>query len=82
MPDRLEYLKAIFYSILLGKTELQVLFYFYGFGGSGKSTVGELLSYFIGDDGTYSTSLKALKTDQFEIANLIGKKLVIINDCA
>jgi phage/plasmid-associated DNA primase len=40
MPDRLEYLKAIFYSILLGKTELQVFFYFYGFVESGKSTVG------------------------------------------
>lgn len=80
MEDRKEYLRAIFYTTLLSKTELQVLFYLYGYGESGKSTVGMLLFYFIGDDGTCATNLKALKTDPFEIANLIRKKLIVISD--
>lgn len=80
MKDRKEYLKAIFYTILLGKTELQVFFYLYGYAGTGKSTVGTLLSYLIGEEGTCATSLKALNTDPFEIANLIGKKRVVISD--
>lgn len=64
----------------LCRTDLQILFYVYGFAGTGKSTFGLLISYLVGEDATYTTSLKALKTDIFEIANLIGKKLVIIND--
>ena len=49
MEIRKDYLKAIFYTTLLGKTELQLFFYLYGYAGTGKSTVGTLLSYLIGE---------------------------------
>ena len=80
MEDRKEYLKSMCFSTLLSKTDLQVFFYFYDFGGSAKSTIGMVLEYIIGEEATCSTTLKALNTDQFEIANLIGKKLIIISD--
>lgn len=80
MVDRKEYLKSMCFSTLLSKTDLQVFFYFYGFGGSGKSTIGLVLEHIMGQESTISTTLKALNTDQFEIANLVGKKLIIISD--
>ena len=78
--DRKEFLRSFLYATIHQRVDLQVFLYLYGKGGTGKSTLALIASALIGDEGVYSTSLKALNGDQFEVVNLIGKKLILIND--
>lgn len=78
--DRVEFIRSFFYAVLHQDTSLQVFLYLYGPGGSGKSTIANILAALVGYDGVISTTLKALNTDQFEVLNLVGKKLVLISD--
>ena len=78
--DRKNFIRSFFYAVLFQKVELQVFMYLYGPGGSGKSTFGNIISAMVGTEGVHSTTLRALDSDQFEIANLLGKKLILISD--
>ena len=78
--DTQHYLKAFIWSILRGDTRAQVFLYLYGPGGTGKSTLVNLLSMLVGAEATLTTTLRDLQNDKFEGANLTGKRLICIND--
>jgi P4 family phage/plasmid primase-like protien len=78
--DRIEFLRCMLYAIVYQRTDLQVFLSMWGIGGSGKSIFTNVACLMVGDDGVHSTSLKALNEDQFEIMNLLGKKLILISD--
>ena len=78
--DTQHYLKAFIWSILRGDTRAQVFLYLYGPGGTGKSTLVNVLSMLVGEEATLTTTLRDLQNDRFEGANLTGKRLICIND--
>ena len=78
--DRINFVRSFLYTVLHQKIELQVFLHIHGPTDSGKSVLGNILQVMVGKEATHSTTLKALNQDQFEIANLIGKKLLLIND--
>ena len=78
-PNKLNILRACLHCIITNNTSNQLGLYFYGPGGTGKSTLMNILQYILGSDGAYCTSLKSLNS-QFGLTNLINKLLVIIND--
>ena len=78
--DTQHYLKAFVWSVLNGDTEAQVFLYLYGPGGTGKSTLVNLLTMLVGEEATLTTTLRDLQNDKFEGANLIGKRLICVND--
>lgn len=56
------------------------MYYIFGPGATGKSQLTTLLIVLIAEQSVVTTTLNALSHDKFEIANLTGKKLVLIND--
>lgn len=78
--DLMEFLKAVIISILRADTRSQVFVYFQGPGGTGKSTIVNVISVLVGEESTVTTTLRDLNTDKFEGSNLIGKRLIVIND--
>ena len=78
--DTQNYFRAFVWSILHGDTEAQVFLYLYGPGGTGKSTLVNLLTMLVGEEATLTTTLRDLQQDKFEGANLTGKRLICIND--
>ena len=53
---------------------------FVGPGGTGKTQITLLLTALMGKEATVTTSLKGLHSDAFEVANLRGKKLILISE--
>ncbi len=78
--DRKTYLPSILQTILLSTTDFQIIVYIWGPGGTGKSMLPTLLIALLGDQSRISMTLSALSNDQFEVSNLGGKKIVLIND--
>ncbi|MCK0506332.1 DUF5906 domain-containing protein [Aromatoleum anaerobium] len=74
------YAYAALAAILTGRSDLQIFFYLFGPGGTGKSTFLRLATALVGQSNTYTTTLKALEEGQFETACLYGMRLVVIND--
>jgi len=60
--------------------QFQVIIYFFGPGGSGKPQLIRLIIALLREHAILSPTLEALSSDQFEIVNLSGKKLVLIHD--
>lgn len=58
----------------------QNFLYIHGQALTGKSTFINILIYLIGDEQTALTSLKALKTDSFELSFLKNAKLVVLSE--
>jgi len=78
--DMIRFLKAVIISILRADTRAQVFIYFQGPGGTGKSTIVNVISVLVGEESTVTTTLRDLNTDRFEGSNLSGKRLIVIND--
>ena len=78
--DRKNFIRAMFKLLILGRTEYQVFFYIEGPGGSGKSTLTNILSALVGSNASITTSLKSLNSDIFEPVNIANKKLILISD--
>ena len=78
--DRKKYIRVMIHLIVMSVLGLQVFFYIYGPGASGKSTFIDLLTMLLGERAVHTTTLKALQKDPFEILNLAGKKMNVIND--
>lgn len=76
---RIEILQAFLYIILTNKTYYQLILYIYGPGGTGKSTLMNLLTYLLGPDTTLITDLAGLN-NRFGTYSLKDKTLVYIND--
>lgn len=78
--DRKILLRAFLNTIVLSKLDFQVILYIHGPGASGKSILTTVCTALTGENSVITTSLTALQSDQFELSNLGGKKLVLISD--
>jgi len=78
--DRIQFLRAYLKATVMSNTSFQMFLYILGKGATGKSTFGHIASALVGDRATLATSLRSLHLDPFEIYNLMGKKLILIND--
>lgn len=76
---RLKILRACLYLIFTNNLVFQIALYIYGPGGTGKSTLVNLLIYLLGKELTLSSSITQISS-KFGVASLIGKILVILND--
>jgi len=76
----IDLMQAILAAIITGRTDLQKFFELLGPGGTGKSTFQETCTKLIGKGNYVSTDLKKLETNNFETAQLYGKKLILISD--
>lgn len=78
-PVKLNLLRACLKAIFTNNISYQIALYIYGPGGTGKSTLINIIIYLLGVEATYSTNLSNL-TNRFGLANLNNKILVILND--
>lgn len=78
--DRVNFLRSWMHSLLTVDKSAQVFLYVYGLPGSGKSMLSNYIQAILGKDKVVNTSLKSLNTDRFELHNLRGKPLILIND--
>jgi putative DNA primase/helicase len=67
-------------AVLLGRCDLQKAIYLVGNGGNGKGSFLRLLEMLVGDMNTHSTTLHDLCDNQFELANIYKKRLIICPD--
>ena len=65
--------------IFTNNLKYQIALYIYGPGGTGKSTLINILMYLLGKEVTLSSSLTQI-TSRFGVASLVGKILLILND--
>jgi Family of unknown function (DUF5906)/D5 N terminal like len=78
--DRKSFVRAFLNCLIFSRVELQIFIYILGPGGTGKSTMALIASALVGKDSTITTTLKGLHSDNFEITNIRGKKLILISD--
>lgn len=67
-------------AVLHGRYDLERYLEFVGMAGTGKSTYISLCKQLVGDENAHSTDMKTLHNNQFETANIYGKRLVMISD--
>ena len=70
--DRKPFVQAILNTAIRSALN-QTYVIFVGPGGTGKTQITLLLTALVGKEATVTTSLKALHSDAFEVANLRGK---------
>ena len=80
LQDRKIFLKSFAWALIHRKTEFQIFVFVYGPGGTGKSTLANILTAMVGKAATVTTSLKRLQSDTFEVSNLVGKSLILLSD--
>ncbi|MEI8572218.1 hypothetical protein U737_09665 [Methylomonas sp. LW13] len=78
--DTVELIRAFMAAILHRRYDLQKFLHLIGPGGTGKTTLLNLIGALVGAANTVSTSFNALETDKFELARLFSKMLAIIAD--
>ncbi len=80
-PDQIELLRCYLAAIVRGKSDLHRFIELIGPGGTGKSTFTNLAIALVGANNTHSTTLKKIEDSRFEVANLMGKRLGVFNEC-
>lgn len=78
--DRVQLLRAYLNAIVTGRIDLQRFMECLGPGGTGKSTFANLAIALIGLPNVFSTELKNLEQNRFEVAGILGKRLVLVSD--
>jgi len=78
-PIRLNILRACLYLIFTNNLIYQIALYIYGPGGSGKSTLINLLIYLLGKEVTLSSSITQISS-KFGVASIVDKILLVLND--
>jgi P4 family phage/plasmid primase-like protien len=73
-------IQAFCRAILTGYTSGERFLHLVGPGGTGKSTMQQLLVALAGFHSTHTSSLQTLHDNQFETFNLIGKRLLLLTD--
>jgi len=77
--ERLNMLRAFLYIIFVNNLYYQVALYIHGPGGTGKSTLINILLYLLGPEASISANLNTL-TSRFGSSSLVNKLLVVFND--
>lgn len=78
--ETVELIRAFMAAILHRRYDLQKFLHLIGPGGTGKTTLSNLIVALVGAANTVATSFNALETDKFELARLYLKMLAIIAD--
>jgi putative DNA primase/helicase len=76
---KLEVLRACLNAIITNDVSYQLSLYLYGPGGTGKSTLVNILMFILGSEGSFSTTLSKL-TNRFSTYSLMNKVLLVLND--
>jgi P4 family phage/plasmid primase-like protien len=70
------FLRALVTGYVTGEKFLHLI----GPGGTGKSTLQQILIALAGFGGTHTSDLETIETNRFETHNLIGKRLLLLTD--
>ena len=73
-------IRAFSRAILTGYTSGERFLHLVGPGGTGKSTMQQLLVALAGYHSTHTSSLEMIENNKFETYNLIGKRLLLLTD--
>ena len=73
-------IRAFARAILTGYTSGERFLHLVGPGGTGKSTMQQLLVALAGYHSTHTSSLEMIENNKFETYNLIGKRLLLLTD--
>ena len=78
--DKKILIQAFCKAVLTGYTSGEKFLHLIGPGGSGKSTLQQVLIALAGYTGTHTSDLDTLETNRFEAHALIGKRLLVLTD--
>jgi hypothetical protein len=78
--ERVVIVRAFCRALLTGYTTGERFLHLVGPGGTGKSTLQQLLIALAGFGATHTSNLEIIETNKFECHNLIGKKLLLLTD--
>jgi putative DNA primase/helicase len=67
-------------AVLMGRSDLQKAFHFFGSGANGKGTFMKLLQMLVGDENVCATTLESICGNKFETARIYNKRLVVCPD--
>lgn len=73
-------IQAFARALLTGYTAGERFLHLVGPGGTGKSTMQQLMVALAGFHATHTSSLEIIETNKFESYNLIGKRLLLLTD--
>lgn len=79
-PDKVILIQAFSRAVLTGYTTGEKFLHLIGAGGSGKSTLQQVLIALAGFTGTHTSDLETIETNRFEAHSLIGKRLLLLTD--
>jgi P4 family phage/plasmid primase-like protien len=79
-PDKVIIIQAFCRAVLTGYTTGEKFLHLIGAGGSGKSTLQQVLIALAGFTGTHTSDLETIETNRFEAHSLIGKRLLLLTD--
>jgi len=78
--DRVQVLRAFLRAILLGHYECQRFVEIIGPGKTGKSTFANLAVALVGKTNAFATDFNNMESNRFELAQYLGKKLLLLQD--
>jgi len=78
--DKVCLIQAFCRAVLTGYTTGEKFLHLIGAGGSGKSTLQQVLIALAGFTGTHTSDLETIETNRFEAHSLIGKRLLLLTD--
>jgi P4 family phage/plasmid primase-like protien len=78
--DKVILIQAFCRAVLTGYTIGEKFLHLIGAGGSGKSTLQQVLIALAGFSGTHTSDLETIETNRFEAHSLIGKRLLLLTD--
>lgn len=78
--DKVILIRAFCRAVLTGYTTGEKFLHLIGAGGSGKSTLQQVLIALAGFSGTHTSDLETIETNRFEAHSLIGKRLLLLTD--
>lgn len=79
-PEKVILIRAFCRAVLTGYTTGERFLHLIGPGGSGKSTLQQILVALAGYTGTHTSNLETIETNRFECHSLIGKRLLLLTD--
>jgi len=78
--DNVVIIRAFCRAVLVGYSTGERFLHLIGAGGSGKSTLQQVLIALAGYTGTHTSDLETIETNRFEGHSLIGKRLLLLTD--